>query len=671
MKKTLLFIAAILISLPVFAQTKSVLLEEHFNTASIPTGWNVMGLGTSNWKLSNSNNAGGSPREILLDWTPQFNGTTRLVMPAIDLTGYSHVAINFKHCFDNYSGSQTIGVATTSDNGTTWNIGWQQSYNTDGVYEVLQEISTPDIGNSSVRFCLFYTGNSYNYDAWYFDDFEIFSMDELNVSLNSIDIHNKVGVVCPRYIPFTITNKGTNTIEQLTAMYQIDENEPVEQTFSMNLSSLATTQLTFDEPQNLFMGEYTIRVRILAINGTSVSPEDSSLEKTFEVFLGEAQRIPMIEHFSSSTCGPCVSVNNAMLVFTNNNQGKFTYTKYQMNWPGSGDPYYTSEGGTRRQYYNVNAVPMCYLDGTLQSGAVSQYGFDKDFNTPALTDVRGSFSVEGTTITAKIDFMSFIDISSIKLYATVNEKVTTGNVGGNGETSFHHIFMKFLTSPSGTFTSFTEGEVKHYEYTFDMASTHVEEMTDLEVAAWMQINGTKETYNSHFLYEYTDIHPYPVQNLALTLEDNTLTATWEAPEGDHAMSYNVFLNGILVENTTATTYETTVESENNIVAVQALYANDMTSVKMVKKTETAPMSMGESISNSYSIYPNPTNDDIMVSGDNISMVEVYNLCGQKMISIDAESSNVNVKMSQLKSGLYMVKIVDNNGNETVNKVVKR
>ena len=72
-----------------------------------------------------------------------------------------------------------------------------------------------------------------------------------------------------------------------------------------------------------------------------------------------------------------------------------------------------------------------------------------------------------------------------------------------------------------------------------------------------------------------------------------------------------------------------------------------------------------------SIYPNPTNGNITVCGNNISMVEVYNLCGQKVVSVEKSANNVNVNMSELTTGVYMVKIVDGNGNATVNKVVKR
>ena len=69
------------------------------------------------------------------------------------------------------------------------------------------------------------------------------------------------------------------------------------------------------------------------------------LTKNVSVNISLTERIPMIEHFSASTCVPCVNVNNLMLQLTQNNPGKFTYTKYPEQFPGSGDPYYYSEVG--------------------------------------------------------------------------------------------------------------------------------------------------------------------------------------------------------------------------------------------------------------------------------------------------------------------------------------
>lgn len=773
MKRTLLFIAAILMSVSVFAQTRATFINEHFNGNSLPEGWQIIGQ-TSNWSVSATQNAGGEANEMKLDWSPQFNGMTRLVTPAVDLTGVTSVVVSFKHALDNYQGSNGIGVATSSDGGSTWNDAWTHSYNTSGSWAVMENVTTTDMGNDNVMFCIYFNGSSYNINDWYFDDIEIFTQENLDAQLATIDLNSVIGAGT-KDIACTVTNKGVETVNEITMSYQIDNESAVVETFSLNLSTFQSAQLTFTEPVTFIPGTYNLTVSIEAVNGTSDDdPSNNSLEKTIGVSLGETQRIPMIEHFSSSTCGPCVSVNTTMLSLCNNNPGKFTYTKYQMNWPGNGDPYYTSEGGTRRTYYGVSAVPQCFLDGEDQGyAAVQQTVLDNHYNAPAFADVRGSFNVSGNTITVKVDFMAYYDLTTAKAFVSVNEKETHNNVGTNGETTFHHIFMKFLTAATGNAVNIPAGEYQHFEFTQDMSGTHVEEMTDLEVSAWIQEYGTKEMLNSHFLYEYTDIHPYPVQNLVVSAEDGNLTATWEAPEGGNALSYNVYVNGEMVQNTPDLAYSTTTTEEFNVVAVEAVYTTDMTSVKIVKAA-TAPattltlstndivfdeqyeekyltitnntaapvtiseiaenpetnylaleieglivlpytLEVGESMQvniaqwyfdakeqvttfinivstvgtqsvnvtvdsswydgveeagNSYEIYPNPTNGNITVSGANINMVEVYNLCGQKVVSVNG-SQNVNVDMSSLESGVYMVKVIEVNGNSTVNKVVKR
>lgn len=596
MKKALLFIAAVLMSASMFAQTRTTFISEHFDGTSAPAGWTVMGSGTSNWGISATQNAGGEANELVLVWSPQFNGTSRMVMPAVDLAGVSSVVVSFKHALDNYTGSHTLGIATSSDGGTTWNEGWTQNYSSSNSWSVTQNISTPDMGNSDVLFCLFYTGNSYNINNWYFDDIEIFSQENHDLALNSINMNSTMGAGTAE-VAFTVQNKGLDAINQFKMGYQIDEEEIVEQTFDVTLASLATQQFSFAVPASFIPGSYNITVGITEVNGgDDDDPSNNVLEKVINVALGETQKIAMIEHFSSSTCGPCVSVNTGMSNLTNQaqNQGKFTYTKYQMNWPGNGDPYYTEEGGVRRQFYGVNAVPNVCLEGTnLGATTMTQAQLDNAYNTPSFADVRGSFNVDGNNITVKVDFMAYYDMTAEKAFVTVNEKETHNNVGTNGETSFHHVFMKFLTSPSGDALNIPAGEYQHFEWTQNMSGTHVEEMSDLEVSAWIQNIASHEVINSHFLYEYTDIHPYPVRDLAAGTEAGTLTATWTAPEGGNALSYNVYVNGELAENVTALEYTAPVAAEFNVVQVEAVYENDMTSVKMVKVAEGAPVPQTE------------------------------------------------------------------------------
>jgi hypothetical protein len=45
------------------------------------------------------------------------------------------------------------------------------------------------------------------------------------------------------------------------------------------------------------------------------------------------------------------------------NPNEHTNLKYQMSWPGGGDPYFTAEGDTRKTYYTATGVPHLVIDG--------------------------------------------------------------------------------------------------------------------------------------------------------------------------------------------------------------------------------------------------------------------------------------------------------------------
>jgi hypothetical protein len=584
MKKTILFALALFLATAMMAQNRATLLEESFDGSSIPSGWSVAGLGTSNWSISETDNAGGQANELHLNWSPEFNGLSRFVSPVINLTGQSSVVITFKHYLDNYSGSHTLGIATTSNGGTTWNQAWSQSYSTDGNYVVTQQITTADVGSANFRFCIFYNGNSYNYDHWYFDDIKVFTLENLDLAVTGTTMPD-ITSIGNLSVNMNVMNYGATPITSINASYEVSGMEPVTQTFNVNLASFSSTSLIFSVPAVIEApGSYTVMLTINHVNGGNDDiAENNTFVKTISVPIGYVQRIPMIEHFSSSTCPPCVSVNTQMNTFCNNNAGRFTYTKYQMNWPGNGDPYYTAEGGVRRSYYAVTGVPNVFLDGVdFGSTAVDQSTFNQHASQAGFIDIRGSFSVEGNTIHIIADVMPYIDVDA-RVYISVNEKVTTGNVGTNGETSFHHVFMKMLPDGQGSTVALTASEIQRLEFTQDISSTNVEEMSDLEVSIWVQNYGSKHVYNSHFAYEYTNIHPYPVENLALAQNGNAMVATWNSPSLGNPTGYNVYVNNELVaENINNLSYSFPGEpNQYYVVGVTALYAGDKTSVKKV------------------------------------------------------------------------------------------
>ena len=666
MKKVLLLSLVILLGLTTMAQNRAALLKESFDGSTMPAGWSTAGSGTGNWSISSTNNAGGIANELVLSWEPQFNGTSRFVSPAVDLTGIESVNFMFKHSLDNYQGGHTLGIATTSDNGATWNVGWSQTYSSNGSWSVLQTITTPDMNKENVKFCIFYTGNSYNINNWYFDNIEVFVLENLDLGIVSSTLPNVT--TCGNVeMGFNVFNYGNEIVSSVEATYQVRGMEPVTETINVNIASLNLGVIIFTTPAQLIPGDYFVSFTIENVNGDSDDDDTNNYyDKSITTTPMAVARIPMIEHFSSSTCSPCVSVNNQMLTFCNNNPGRFTYTKYQMNWPQSGDPYYTAEGGTRRQYYGVNAVPDVFLDALETS--VNQTIFNNEANTPSFMDVRGSFTVEGNIVNVKVDVMPYFDTQA-RIYVSVNEKVTHNNVGSNGETSFHHVMMKMLPSAAGTIVNFTTNELQHLEFSQDMSSTHVEEMSDLEVSIWVQDYTSKEIYNSHFAYEYTNVHPYPVENLAMIRnEDGTMEVTWNAPAEGNPVGYDVYLNGeVILENTTETNYSFDIEPDEYYVAgVVALYPDAKTSVMSSVIQPEIPVDHGlVAVEENIALTPNAPSAEVHVINANyetetpieiLSVTEAENETGVPYLLITAEELPYTLAVGEM----YGFRIEPNN-----------
>ena len=75
----------------------------------------------------------------------------------------------------------------------------------------------------------------------------------------------------------------------------------------------------------------------------------------------------------------------------------------------------------------------------------------------------------------------------------------------------------------------------------------------------------------------------------------------------------------------------------------------------------------EILSNTYSIYPNPTTAQVTVEGENINYIAVYNSVGQLVKVV--KTSNHVVDMSANENGVYFFNIVDNAGQSSLQRVV--
>lgn len=294
----------------------------------------------------------------------------------------------------------------------------------------------------------------------------------------------------------TLLNTGATTINSAVINWQLDNGPVYTQNFN-NLSLTSGSVINFTHKEkwsNPSPGHYTLKVWASGTNGSLIS---DVLEVPVQVASAMAQRQPLIEKFTSSTCPPCATYNPIFSSWVGNpdNEGKFTYVNYQMNWPGAGDPYYTAEAGVRRNYYSINGVPSVVFSGKFAGNMPNHtvlnsylnhndYGYGK----PEILDIDVTFEMNGTEITVDYTITPYVDTTALTVHVLVLEELTTGNVGTNGETQFKRVMMKLIPNASGETMNFEADVPFSNSHTVDLASTFIEEFDDLDVIVFVQNN---------------------------------------------------------------------------------------------------------------------------------------------------------------------------------------
>jgi hypothetical protein len=240
------------------------------------------------------------------------------------------------------------------------------------------------------------------------------------------------------------------------------------------------------------------------------------------------------------------------------NADKIVVIKYQMNWPGSGDPYYTAEGGTRKTYYGVNSVPYPLTNGVPTNTQSSiQNAINTGYAQPAEATITGTFKITGNNITIAGNVTPTISGSGYKIYVVVNEKMTTQNKTTNGEKEFHHVMMKMFPNGGGEAVTLVAGTPIPFNYTHNMATTHVEEMFDLEVVVFVQNVSTKAILNAAYLQDITLPAPQTVTATQTEIDNLNVNITWTPPAGTTIDGYNVYRDNVKLNTSllTGTSYQ--------------------------------------------------------------------------------------------------------------------
>ena len=472
--------------------------------------------------------------------------------------------------------------------------------------------------------------------------------DVQNASIDNNVFHE---VNTANSIEGTVSNLGSATITSLTVEYSIDGGPAVSANITgLNIASGTSASYTHPTPWTpAATATYDVQTLVTDVNGNvDANPSDNSASMDVIVHPTPVARTPLLEAFTSSTCAPCtpgnINVGNVLSAFP----AEYSKINYQMSWPGSGDPYFTNEGGDRRTYYALNSVPNIFTDGAngMNSNSYAANFFTSAQDVPAFISMEAEATVhnelEYEVINGQLEvveskwvlnssswFTPLINLpSNLVAHHAINEKLTFLNVETNGETQFEHVMKKMMPNAGGQMLSAVAANdtvmlsnshdfVGDYRLSNDAtdpinhSSEHsIEEFSDLEIVFWIQTPANGEIWQS---YHQDVVVGDEVSNLT-TIED-----------GD-----------------------------------QTIYVIGTDSFELFGTEGTVvPLGVNDNNDRSFKVYPNPANDVVYIRGtEGTANVTMFDVQGRVVKQVSTQSNTVQV--SDLPSGMYMIRI-ENNG----------
>lgn len=277
----------------------------------------------------------------------------------------------------------------------------------------------------------------------------------------------------PFTIKATIQNHGSKPVSNIEASYRINGGSWVTATVTTpNIGVNNYAEITHPTAWTpSATGEYTIEFQVKKPNGGIDPIDDDDLEdfdaQVVDTFVN--RRI-LIESFTSSTCGPCrIGNQNIMSITGNYPEDRYVYLKYQYSFPGTGDPYYTTENGIRGNYYGgVNSIPATMIDGDerFNPGVATTSLIEEYMNQPAFVDINvDAYMAWKDNFNFDITLKPYVDLpAGIKMHAAIVETVTYKNIKTNGETEFHNVLKKFAYGTTGKVLPAISKNTTHSEH---------------------------------------------------------------------------------------------------------------------------------------------------------------------------------------------------------------
>jgi len=236
------------------------------------------------------------------------------------------------------------------------------------------------------------------------------------------------------------------------------------------------------------------------------------------VLVSQVAMMPLIEHFTQASCGPCASAN-PVLASDLNAFGTANYVRisHQVSWPGF-DPMYNSfptGPDDRVSYYGITGVPNTVLQGGTpgSSGTVvtaSTLATTAAMTTPYQITATQTWNADWS-ITLDIDVVntSGASVSSAdKIYvAMIEDHVTYPSApGSNGETDFEFVMREMYDASTGaagatsgaSLGAIAASATESFSITIPEANvpTYLRDLREISFAVYVQNNSSKTIHQA-------------------------------------------------------------------------------------------------------------------------------------------------------------------------------
>lgn len=486
-------------------------LNESFDTWP-PEGWSIIeGSGSeyySHWWQNESRACVYVTNDNQDEWliTPEITlpstGEFRL---SADMMGsfYRMVTMDWGDFFVNVS----------TDNGATWESIWveddQAIVEASGVVWPWQSntwffpsINMNDYAGQTIKIAFRYVSPDDEADWWNIDNVIVKSLTENEVVLEEF-LFPEYGIINDVFsFEGSFRNLGENDVTSFEAVYTVNGIESAPYLIeNVDIPYNTIYEFIHDIPYTFTEAElYDLSLKISKVNGgDDALPENNIIEKDITIAIETVSRKPLFEIFTSSTCAPCSGANEIVDgVLGNNPANTYSLIKYQVNWPGIGDPYYIEDCGIRADFYGIQAAPSMVINGIKENSAYNfnQAKFNQATSEVAYVEMSLSHTFDGLNVTAEITVDPKINIQDASAHIAIVEKTTYNNTGSNGETEFHNVLMAMIPDGNGTASSLSEGVETIFSGNANLITTFIEEFDDLMLVAWIQDNETQSILQS-------------------------------------------------------------------------------------------------------------------------------------------------------------------------------